>query len=103
LSLAIESLNTNKCYAKLRHNELVVPIRQPEVKLALSNAHEKLKIDVNNAKERVLGAMSVLISAKPFETNTIWSFVSDTTTSLQKQVTLNELKGRGMAIRLQTS
>ena len=32
-SLAIQSLNTNKCYAKPRHNELVVPVRQPEVKL----------------------------------------------------------------------
>jgi hypothetical protein len=51
VSLAIQSLNTNKCYAKLRHNELVVPIRQPEVKLALSNAHEKLKIDAKDDNE----------------------------------------------------
>ena len=50
----MQSLNTKKYYAKIRHNELGVPFRQPKVKLhglAPSNAHEKLVIDVNNAKK----------------------------------------------------
>jgi hypothetical protein len=90
----MQSLNAKKYYAKLRHNELVVPFRQPKVKLH-GLAHQmpmKIKNRCQQRKETQLGAMSVLISTKPFKTNTIWSFASDATTSLQKQVTQNKLK-----------